>query len=334
MPARKVKRYKQPDAGRPQKISPRGGVVVKARILQPQDLAPRRFKSRQGVRRYRQPDDTNPAPQPFSPGVPVPSESVVLYAEPVPETTRPRIRVITAMRNCAPFVANCMRSLLHQRTPFRAIVIDDVSDDGTYEIARQVVGYDSRILLVRNDRRLGALANIMRGIDALRPEPNDVVVTLDGDDWFSSDDTLGYVQRTYRESPELRLTYGQFVHSASGAIGLCAPYPPHITNSRAYRNYSWLASHLRTFRAELWRRVRREDLIDPGTGQPWMMAWDMAMMFPMMEMCSPAELRCLQKVLYVYNDGNPLNDNKVNARLQQALDARIRSMPVYAVAPR
>ncbi len=97
---------------------------------------------------------------------------------------------------------------------------------------------------------------------------------------------------------------------------------------------AWRASHLRTFRHELWAKINSADLLDPTTGRPWDMAWDLAMMFPMLEMCEADEFACIQTPLYVYNDTNPLNDNRVNALLQRKVDWAVRAMPTYPRTPR
>ena len=58
------------------------------------------------------------------------------------------------------------------------------------------------------------------------------------------------------------------------------------------------------------------------------MAWDMAIMYPMIEMAGDKH-EFLSRVNYIYNIENNINDNKVNANLQNELDRVIRNMPPY-----
>jgi hypothetical protein len=58
------------------------------------------------------------------------------------------------------------------------------------------------------------------------------------------------------------------------------------------------------------------------------MAWDQAMMFPMLEM-SGHRAKFIRDVLYMYNADNPLNDSKVNRQLQQTLGTVIRMQKRY-----
>ena len=101
---------------------------------------------------------------------------------------------------------------------------------------------------------------------------------------------------------------------------------------RAYRQHEWIATHLRTFRAQLWQRIRREHLNDPQTGLPWEMAWDVAMMVPMLEMCAPGEIRFIPEILYVYNEGNPISDHRKDVTKQRDMHQRILALPSYAPA--
>ena len=58
------------------------------------------------------------------------------------------------------------------------------------------------------------------------------------------------------------------------------------------------------------------------------MTGDMAIMYPLLEMAAERHL-FINHVNYIYNIANSLNENKVNAALQNRLDAYIRSMPPY-----
>lgn len=63
------------------------------------------------------------------------------------------------------------------------------------------------------------------------------------------------------------------------------------------------------------------------------MTWDMAMMFPMLEM-SGHRSKFISEFLYTYNLSNPINDHKVNQKLQQKLDRLIRGMTKYPLLHR
>ncbi len=62
------------------------------------------------------------------------------------------------------------------------------------------------------------------------------------------------------------------------------------------------------------------------------MAWDMAIMYPLAEMAQERHA-FIKQVLYIYNMSNPINDNRVNAQLQNDMDAWIRKKTRYARLP-
>lgn len=75
-------------------------------------------------------------------------------------------------------------------------------------------------------------------------------------------------------------------------------------------------SHLRTWKSWLWKKIKEEDLRDPD-GVYWPVPGDFTFMWPMVEMAGLKHFRFISDVLYVYNEGNPINDHKVNISLVQ-----------------
>jgi glycosyltransferase involved in cell wall biosynthesis len=243
-----------------------------------------------------------------------------------------KFRVVVPVYNAREWITKCLNSIRSQTVrDFTCVVIDDASTDGTADIARRFCSVDPRFTFIGNESNVGALANIIRGIDVQRPDDRDVIVTVDGDDWLAHERVFQRLVESYR-NPSVQLTYGQFLQLSRKEEGWCREYPTEIIESRGYRHHPWVASHLRTFRYRLWRQINREHLNDPETGKPWAMAWDVAMMVPMLEMCGRGSFEFIPEVLYIYNDGNPINDHKVDRQKQIDMDLRIRALPSYALA--
>jgi hypothetical protein len=72
-----------------------------------------------------------------------------------------------------------------------------------------------------------------------------------------------------------------------------------------------MLSHLRTWRSWLWKKIKEDDLKDEN-GVYWSVAGDLAFMYPMYEMSGQEHYRYVDKITYIYNDRNPINDHKVN----------------------
>lgn len=222
---------------------------------------------------------------------------------------------------------NIISALNQNYENFRVIFTDDCSTDGTFDKVSQVVknsGKGHRATLIKNTTRIGALGNLYNMIHSC--EDDEIILTLDGDDWLAHDNVLTRLNEVYT-GDKVWMTYGQYKNSNDGGTGVAQPYPHHIIESSAFRQHTWGASHLRTFYTWLFKKIKKDDLL-MGNGQFYTMTWDFAIMFPMLEMAGHHS-KFLSDILYVYNLENPINDHKVNVKLQQDLDRAIRGKARY-----
>jgi glycosyltransferase involved in cell wall biosynthesis len=236
--------------------------------------------------------------------------------------------VIPSYKNIRWYKRNLDSVMMQERTysNWRAVYIDDCSPDGTGQAVEEYVrecGFEHKITVIRNDVRVGALANLYRAIHSCRDD--EIVCTLDGDDWLVLDNALCILNDFYSD-PNVWIVYGQFREWPSGKIGLCRTIPDRFIKTNAFRNIPWMTSHLRTFYAWLFKRIKKEDLMKDG--QFFAVAWDLAIMFPMLEMAGE-RIRCNPTVVYEYNMDNPINDWKKSLRLVLRTDRFIRSKERY-----
>jgi glycosyltransferase involved in cell wall biosynthesis len=207
-------------------------------------------------------------------------------------------------------------------TNYDHIVIDAVSEDHTAEIVRAEMVADQRIWLRCNEQRLSALENCWKIWQDL---PDDeIIVWLDGDDWLAHDQALEIVARAYCAEKEPWLTYGQFMFQ-DGEVGFASPYPK---GAHARLDPVWRATHLKTFRAGLVKRLNPEDLMRNGAWTE--LAIDRAVMYPLLEMAGD-RYTCIHQILSVYNYNASWAANRPKQELQLELDevARLRQMMPY-----
>ena len=241
-------------------------------------------------------------------------------------------KIIVPFYNVEKWIKICIRSVKVQNyKDFQCILIDDMSTDKTAEIVREEIGTDPRFTFIENTEKAYALKNIYDGITASNPKDEDIIVTLDGDDWFSRRDVLFALEQVYKTS-DCRLTYGSYAEYPSSRKGKFAKQiPPEWIANSVLRRAPWQASHLRTFKYDLWKRIDPSDLKD-ANGEFYRMAWDLAFMFPMLEMAGPKSVY-INEPLYVYNMDNPLNDHKIDNDLQVRTETEIRGKPPYTTLP-
>lgn len=210
---------------------------------------------------------------------------------------------------------------------FRAIYVDDCSADGTGDLVEKFIADNNlahRIHLIRNPVRIGAMHNLYNTIH--RCDDDEIVIILDGDDWFAHNGVLKKIDAIYSD-PNCWMTYGRYVSWPDNMPGHSRQIPSHIIDTNNFREYEWCASHLRSFYAWLFKLIKEQDLISP-CGNFYRMAWDQAMMFPMLEM-SGHRAKFISDVLYIYNAANPINDSRVNRELQRTLERVIRLQKRY-----
>lgn len=221
-----------------------------------------------------------------------------------------------------------LHSVLNQKYQnYRVIYTDDNSPDGTFEKVSSIVkssGKAEKFTLIHNTTRIGALQNLYNMIHSC--DDDEIIITLDGDDWLANENVLTKLNNYY-SNEDVWMTYGQYQNYPDERIGIAEQIPDSIIKNHSYRKYKWCSSHLRTFYAWLFKQIKLEDF--KYENKFMFMAWDMTMMFPMLEM-SGTHSKFIPDILYTYNLENPINDHKVNVALQQKLDRYVRGMPAYA----
>ena len=237
-------------------------------------------------------------------------------------------KVIIPLYNAEEWVGRCVKSVKDQLyQDFQCIIIDDISTDRSAEAIREEIKGDDRFVFIQNTEKAFALKNIYDGIIASNPSPEDIITTLDGDDWFPDSYVLKKLDKVYNEE-KCWITYGSYAEFPTGHRGYFAKeIPERIVSSNSFREHEWCASHLRTFKYHLWSKIKKKDLLDDD-GLFYKMGWDLAFMFPMLEMAG-SRSKYVDTVLYMYNLTNPLNDHKVDHQLQISSAEKIRKKQKY-----
>lgn len=207
------------------------------------------------------------------------------------------------------------------------VYFDDNSSDDTANLVADYAsqkGFSDKVILVANKNRCGAMENQYFAIRQLCA-PTDIVIILDGDDRLAHSHVLSYINDVYADGT-VWLTYGQYREHPRGTIGYCCPMPADIITRNAFREVPMPPSHLRTFYAGLFHKIKLEDLLYEGKFFP--MCADMAAMLPMIEMAAD-HFKFIPDILLDYNVANPLNDHKVSWDLQKKCDVVIRARSPY-----
>lgn len=192
-------------------------------------------------------------------------------------TNLPFTVVIVGVNNGASLAKTLASVFAQNYENYRVVYIDDASDDGSFDLARDLI-YDSdhvgQVTLVQNETRLGILANVCRAVQGL--EDREIVVVLHGENWLAHEWVLQRLNAYYANS-DLWLSYAQSRDYPTYQLGTCREW-----KEAAFRNQPFTPSHLNVFYAGLFKKIRESDFISGGK---FLTACsEMAYMIPMFEM--------------------------------------------------
>jgi len=237
-----------------------------------------------------------------------------------------KIKVITPFYNPGRFLEQCISSAISQKYDnYEIIFVDDCSTDGSYD---KLPKDDDRVTIIKNEARKTALENLHNAI-MHHCDPDDIVVIMDGDDWFPNKKVLQYIDEQYHQH-DCWIMYG----SSSWTDGRkCCSSEYSKEEFENLRRAPFRVSHLRTFRAGLYHKIKEQDptfsCLKDSNGEFYKMTYDVAMMLPLLEMAGKEKVVHNKSILYIYNRENPISDDKVNQQLQWNIHAEILKKPKF-----
>lgn len=242
-----------------------------------------------------------------------------------------KVHVIIPSYNCAEWIGRALASVVDQDYPDVAVlVIDDASTDPRQRpiIEAYCDGHENWSYQF-NSRNMRAGYNLFHGIQAMKPEPEDVVFILDGDDFLPHGRVLSRIAEVY-EDPDAWFVYGCYEpwpHNTGQVQS--RPYPAEwladAPNGRLRREEN-LANHPLSARAFLFAELTADEMAD-RQGRWFRAGYDRCMFIPMMEMASQGHIRFVDEILYCYNAVNPISDSSANLKDAQAAHRHVASRP-------
>tara|TARA_R110002020_G_scaffold456345_1_gene672728 strand:- start:170 stop:919 length:750 start_codon:yes stop_codon:yes gene_type:complete len=235
--------------------------------------------------------------------------------------------IIIPSYNNERWTKRCLGSALTQDYDnYDVVYVNDKSTDDTASVVKKTIKEtetSAEIRIVDNKENRKALYNLFHEIR--KSKSNSIIVTLDGDDWLPNDKVLKTLNEVY-SSGDIWMTAGSYISGLGGWVNR-----PNVKNkywNGNIRMKPWTISHLRTFRRELFMKIKYDDLMD-NDGYFYKFTFDQAMMYPMAEMSGPEHFREINKIMYVYNRDNPISVDKVHRKEQLRIEKQIRYKEPY-----
>jgi glycosyltransferase involved in cell wall biosynthesis len=214
----------------------------------------------------------------------------------------PFVFIIPSYNNSKWVKKNIMSVINQEYYNWRAIFVDDCSEDNTFEKAKKLVNnykLNNSFLFINNTTRKYQTHN--RYVAYMSCQPEEICVFVDGDDWLAHDSVLKILNDEYTKH-NLLVSYGQFAYFDNNRITVVSgkyEFPKDIVQNNSYRKYNWISQHLRTVKAEVLQSVPMYQLQD-DKGEWLTKCSDMAEMFGALEH-SNGRHKNIGSLLYIYN---------------------------------
>lgn len=227
--------------------------------------------------------------------------------------------------NAEKYIQRSILSVMSQNfKDYRCYITSDNSTDNSVDLVNQIIKNDKRFKLVDDtDIKLYQTGNFDRNIRNNKEiDDNEVLVEVDGDDFLPDVNVLDRINNVYKD-PNIWIANGSFQYANSS---------PGFSHAQSdfdnLRNSRFTASHIRTWRAFLWRNIKPEDLRDEN-GDYWQWSGDLCFMFPMLEMSGPEHYKFMKDINYIYNEDNIINEHKVDMSMVNDHASKIRNKVKY-----
>ena len=185
--------------------------------------------------------------------------------------------------NCVEDIEKTLFSMVSQSyVDWRAIVIDDLSTDGSHDKVLEVTSslpkrYSEKFTVIKNTRKHGEVENTLQAMGLI--EDDEVVCRLDGGDWLTENDLLYVLNQVYQDdSVAVAWTAHRWSYTSQNISG-----PLNLSPGQSVYQHPWVSSHLKTFRCERLRKVPEANFRD-SDGNYIMIACDQAVFLPMMHL--------------------------------------------------
>ena len=229
------------------------------------------------------------------------------------------------------WIERCLNTCLTQKYDnFEVVLVDAVSTDKTFEISKKFSEKFNKLRVYQNEIRIPQIANFL-WLAELSKEKS-IILFVDGDDYLPNNKVLQKLNDVYN-SGDVWMTYGRYSEFQGDSLPFrdvsfhYHAYPDDVIKNNSFREYKWLASHLRTMKKELVFKIDKNDF-KRQDGEWLDTAGDQALMLPALEL-SGHRSRFIDEVMYIYNVADIKRDGATNEARQVELANYVRSKKKY-----
>jgi glycosyltransferase involved in cell wall biosynthesis len=185
---------------------------------------------------------------------------------------------------------------------------------------------------ILQDERRGAMYNQVKAIERLDPDPEDVIVWVDGDDRLAHNNVLTNLRHYYRD--DTVLTFGNYdTDPPDPACPEVRDFPPETIHDLSYRKHAldgrgMFFNHLRTVKFHIFDQLCDADFKD-RRGKWFTTNCDTAVMIPCLELAR-GKHKVIDEVLLTYTSDGEQADWRVRPKEVDKNNQEILRRPTKA----
>lgn len=217
-----------------------------------------------------------------------------------------KLVIVTPSYNARENIRNVCLSIDNQSDQrWQHIVIDDVSEHDK-RVDADVITHDPRRELIVNAEKKYALRNVVEVARRFQDDDDVIIGTVDGDDQLTHDAVVNWVLTSYENNPDVDVLWTAHQWDVNEKMNVSQAMPEKVNPYE----YPWCASHFRTFKASLLRKVSDDNFKD-WQGEWFRRGYDQALMLPLLHV--GRRRGYIEDVCYRYNINSvsiPLDQRK------------------------
>ena len=186
-------------------------------------------------------------------------------------------------------------------------MIDDISEDDTWEKMQDISKRDKKFSCVKNHEKHYALKNIVTAARAYQEDDDTVIGVIDGDDALCNSRTISLILSEYESGADVVWTGHRW---DINGLNISKEMP---NNVNPYQ-WAWCTSHFRTFRSSLLKNISDKNFKNTA-GEWFERGYDQALMLPLL--AQTQNRKYVDEVCYLYNIDSVSVDDRDWAEIKQ-----------------
>ena len=212
-----------------------------------------------------------------------------------------KVVFVIPMYNASQHISSLIESLKSQTNDnWEAVFIDDMSDDDSIFMVNHCGGSDKRITLIKNVEKKWALRNVVEVARMYQADKDTIIANLDADDSLCNVNTVDLLLSEYKEDVDTVWTAHKW---DINGMNISREIPQNVNPYQ----YQWCTSHLKTWRATLFKQITVENFKDLD-GKWFVRGYDQALYLPLLYLSNKKKF--LNEVCYLYR----INSSSIKTR--------------------